>query len=49
MSDSDCKLWVLGLRHLLTKSGSDRLCTCKEILKDITEAGTLCKNDVNKQ
>ena len=49
MSDNDGKSWVLGLRHLLTKSGSDTLCTFKDILEDITEAGKLCKSDVNKQ
>ena len=48
VSDSDGKLWVLDIYFTLIL-GSDRLCTFKEILEDITEAGTLCKNDVNKQ
>ena len=40
---------VLGLRHLLTKSGNDTLSTFKEVLEDISEASKLCDNDINKK
>ena len=39
LSDSHGKTWVLGLRHLVTKSGRDTLQTLQEILADIDSVG----------
>ena len=40
VSDSDGRMYVLGLRQLVTKSGKDTLTVLQEILSDIEERST---------
>jgi hypothetical protein len=38
LSDKQGKLWVLGLRNIITKGETDNMTTFKEILSDISDA-----------
>lgn len=49
IADGEGHLWVLGLRHLTTKSGSDCLKTFQQILSDIDDTSVNSENVVSKE
>ena len=49
VSDDEGRLYVLGLRQLVTKSGQDTFMTLQDILTDINQVSTNAVNPVAKQ
>lgn len=49
MSDNEGRLWVLGLRNILTKGTNDVPETFQEILNDISEVSEVSDNEAGKQ
>ncbi|CAC5398047.1 unnamed protein product [Mytilus coruscus] len=49
VSDNEGRLWVLGLRNILTKGAKDTLKTFQEILQDINEVSEVCDHEAGKK
>ncbi|CAG2220930.1 unnamed protein product [Mytilus edulis] len=49
VSDNEGRLWVLGLRNILTKGAKDTLKTFQEILQDISEVSEVCDHEAGKK
>lgn len=49
VSDNEDRLWVLGLRNILTKGANDVLKTLHEILNDISEVSEVSDNEAGKK
>ena len=48
LSDKQEKLWVLGLRNIVTKGATDTMTTFKEILSDISDASQFSDRESSK-
>ena len=49
LCDNQGKLWVLGLRNIVTKGATDTLATFNEILDDISDSSKFSNNDSGKK
>jgi hypothetical protein len=48
LSGKQGKLWVLGLRNIITKGATDTMTTFKEILSDISDASQFSDRESSK-
>ena len=49
LSDKQGKLWVLGLRNIITKGATDTMTTFNEILSDISDASQFSDRESSKK